>query len=448
MNRNILIIIIAIIITATLASCGNFDSPQSVSTIDNPDNQIIEYSLIGMYDSIDTAIVEAIDAENKTITLINFILDKTYTLEYSGTTTITDKFGQAMAMSQINMGDIVDVFFLKDLRRLTSLNISPDAFAFENVTRYSLNSERKSAIIGEENFRLTSSTLIVSDDRKIEAADIIYRDIVTIRGIDRDILSVVVQKGHGYLRLMNDAYAIGGWIEIGQTMIHRITDGMLLTVPEGVTEIYISARGFSTARKVTIERNKETVIDLGDIEIETPMKGRVVFSISPATATVYIEGTKVDTSKVIELDFGLHQIVCEASGYDTITQYIKVSQDIASVNITMDPSKTNQDNVDSGSNISDEDNGNNSNNSDGGSVSGNSLAIGANRIYIDAPTGVEVYQNGVYVGISPVYFEKKTGSHTITFRREGYVTKSYTIYADDTTGDVTYSFSALEKNVE
>jgi hypothetical protein len=238
----------------------------------------------------------------------------------------------------------------------------------------------------------------------------------------------VVEKGHGYLRLTNDAYAIGGWIEIGQSIIQRVSDGMLLTVPEGTFEVYISASGFNTTRKVTIERNKETTIDLGDVEIEEIRKGKVIFTVTPSFAAVYVDGEEVDTSKVVELEFGLHQIVCEADGYDTITQYIKVTEGLANVNIVMDVAGTNP-------SVSDNE------------LPDNTITAGIGRVYIDSPAGVEVYVDGVYMGMSPVHFAKRIGSLTITLRREGYITKSYTIFIDDAASDVTYSFSALERNL-
>jgi hypothetical protein len=155
----------------------------------------------------------------------------------------------------------------------------------------------------------------------------------------------------------------------------------------------------------------------------------VIFTITPADASVYIDGELTDISGVVELEFGLHQIVCEAEGYDTISQYIKVSQDIASISITMEKARTED-------SVSDN------------SISGNNLVAGSKRVYIDYPIDVEVYVDSVYMGLSPLYFEKKAGSHTITLRREGYITKSYTIYLDENEDDVTYSFSALEKNID
>lgn len=404
---------------------------------------------IGKYDSADTAIVKLVDTEEQKITLINVDLNKSYTLTYDGTTQVHDKYDGAMSMPQIQTGDIVDIYFMKETKRLTSLKLSPNAFIYESISRYHIDGESKNAVIGEESYRLSDSTLMVSEGRQIEAADIVSRDVVTIKGVGYDIFSITVDKGHGYLRLEGDTYVIGGWIEAGQSVIQQITEDMLLTVPEGAMDVRITAKGIDTVRSVIIERDRESVIDLSDIEMENPEIGKVYFTVTPSTAEVYVDGEMVDIGRAVEMDYGLHQIICEAPGYDTITQYIQVNQEIASVTIHLDETDEKTD----GSSRSDgypqtspgvSGNSVSGNNVPQNSVSGNSLTAGSYRVYIDSPRDVEVYQDGIYMGISPVSFRKTTGSHTITLRRNGYVTKSYTIYVNDDNKDVSYTFPRLQ----
>jgi len=425
--KKFLVKILILLITTLLFACGNTTPPPPAAP--DIDHTKPSHPNIGIYDSLDTVIISNIDTEARTITFINFELDKPYTLEYNGVTTFMDKYEKVLSVAQLMVGEVVDVSFLKSEKLLVSLFQSKEAFTYENISRYTLDGGRKVAVIGENTYRLTNSALVVSDGRRIDVADIVNRDVVTIRGFDRDIWSIVVQSGHGYLRLINDIYAIGGWIEIGQTHIQRITDNMLLVVPEGTFEVRISARGFSTTRRVTIDRNRETVIDLGDVVVESPRTGRVIFNVEPINAAVFIDGREIDIRNIIELEFGLYQVICMAPGYDTVTIHIRVSEENASVSIIMDREGTNV---------------NNNNNT---SVSGNELPleVGRNRVYIEAPVDVEVYQDGVYMGISPVHFEKVAGSRTITLRHQGFITKSYQIHLDNEPTDVTYSFSALER---
>ena len=71
------------------------------------------------------------------------------------------------------------------------------------------------------------------------------------------------------------------------------------------------------------------------------------------------------------------------------------------------------------------------------------VADDSNKIFIESPEGSEVYLDTNYVGIAPISFLKTAGTHVITLRKNGYVTKSYTIQVDSVKKDVTYSFSDL-----
>ena len=66
-----------------------------------------------------------------------------------------------------------------------------------------------------------------------------------------------------------------------------------------------------------------------------------------------------------------------------------------------------------------------------------------NLICVTAPTGAKVYFDGAYVGTSPLSFEKVSGEHTLIFKKDGYVTKSYTIDVSDDSEDMILSFPAM-----
>ena len=76
---------------------------------------------------------------------------------------------------------------------------------------------------------------------------------------------------------------------------------------------------------------------------------------------------------------------------------------------------------------------------DGEIVAGN----GTWRVKINAPKNVEVYLDGSYIGLAPVSFAKKAGTHVISLRKNGYQTRSYTIQVDDEEKDMELSFSEL-----
>ena len=160
----------------------------------------------------------------------------------------------------------------------------------------------------------------------------------------------------------------------------------------------------------------------------------VLFSMSPADAELYIDGSQVDPSQPVSLEYGIHQIIAKADGYKSLTQYLRVGQESAGVDVQLDK-------VDSDSK---ESTGSTESSSSAGSTSATTdTTTTYYRVHIDAPENVEVYLDGNYVGISPCSFKKTSGSHVITLRKSGYETRSYTVQVDDEQKDVSYSFVDL-----
>ncbi|MCH5274957.1 MAG: PEGA domain-containing protein [Lachnospiraceae bacterium] len=435
-----MVIILGMLSAIVLAGCAFSQREGAPETQTEPDGGTgFILTGPGSYDSADTAVIVKIDKGEETITFLNLILGKNYTLQYDGTTVISDKYEQPLSLEQIREGDIVDITFLKSKKQLTTLMLSASGWRNAEVSRYRFNTTAHDVTIGEDIYKITADTQIFSQGEKIELMDINETDILTFQGIDRTVYSIVVEKGHGYLRLTGDENFIGGWIEVGQNIIRPITEDMLLTVPEGSYQVQVSTAGGGGTKSVIINRNEEVSLDISDLKVEAPKYGQVIFAMTPSSATLYVDGNKVDTSAPVELQYGIHQLIARASGYDTLTSYLKVGEEVAGIEIVLEATTTVKDDNDD-----DDDDGDD----DEPSVSGgnNTTITEYYQVYIDAPEGVEVYVDGNYIGISPISFRKVEGPHVITLRRTGYETRSYTIQVDEEDKDVTYSFAELVAN--
>ncbi len=395
----------------------------------------------GMYDSADTAVIKEINKSKKTITFYNLARERSYTLNYNGTSGLYDKYGGSLSIEQVDEGDIVDIKFLKEKKMLASLQMSSDAFSLSEVTRFAINEREKEISIGDGTYRFTDNLLIFSGGERVDAMDVNQVDTLLVQGIGHTVHSISVDKGHGYLRLKNDEYFWGGWIEIGQSIIKLIEEDMLLVVPEGEYDVVISSKGISGTKKVTIKRDKETELDIGDLKQEDNRKfGNLIFSVVPDTASIYIDGEEKDISAPVEVEYGIHQMMAKADGYRTVTQYIKVGQENATIQVTME--KDTEGSGSSSSSVSD----NSTSSSTVIPPIDNAASANGGKITIDAPDGVEVYLDGSYVGVTPVSFKKTIGTHVITLRKTGYQTKSYTINIEETTNNESMSFSDLLKD--
>ncbi len=293
----------------------------------------------GAYDSADTAVVIAKQEKLNKITFLNLKKKRNYTLTYDGTTKFMDKYGSAIAVSQLKEGEIVEVQFLKDEKLLSNLTVSSDIWTYDQVSKFELDMSAGRMKLFNEYYTLEESTVVLSAGKQVEFSDIHEQDVLTIKGKDHKIYSISIDKGHGYLRLDNAEYFVGGWIEVGKT-IQKIEDEMRLTIPEGTHSVYISHSGIEGTKEVEIIRGQETLLDIGDLKKEDLVKyGNLTFTVDPSNAEVRIDGKMIDISRTVKATYGLHQITAKADGYDTLTQYIRVTGNSANVAITLDEEK-------------------------------------------------------------------------------------------------------------
>lgn len=426
-KSGIRVVFLAAVLAASLTACANPFQKYATGESSSGEKADTGFIVTGpdSYDSADTAIFVSRDGEKGTATFLNLEVGKRYTLSIDGTTRFYDKYGESISFEQVEIGDIVDVTFLKSKKHLTTLQLSTEAWSYEDVERYEINTVRGEVSIGSDIYKLTSNTQYLSEGRSMDSMDLNPSDILSFQGIGSQILTVRVERGHGYLRLVNDENFVGGWIEIGQTLIRRITEDMLLLVPEGSYQVNISNRGGGGIKSVTINRNEETTLDIGDLEIPEPQYGMVLFSLDPSYAELYIDGEKVDPSGPVDLLYGIHQLIARAEGYQSVTQYIRVAQESGGINVVLDANSSEEDEKKSTE------------------ESSTAAVTDYYKVYVDAPEGVEVYLDGNYVGISPCSFRKSAGVHIITLRKNYYETRSYTIQVDDEEKDISFSFAGL-----
>lgn len=204
-------------------------------------------------------------------------------------------------------------------------------------------------------------------------------------------------------------------------------------------------------KEVIIERNKEVKLDISDLTIEEPKIGGIIFSVTPTEATVFIDGEEVDISGIVDMEYGIHQMLVTAEGYVSVAQYLKVGASLASINVTLDPEEEATESPEStGEEDSDENTSGESDTSTGETVSsttedtGNGTVTTTYTVMIETPEGAEVYVDGTYVGIAPTSFPKVSGEHTITLRKTGYQTRTFTLNIGTEEKSVNYSFSDLE----
>lgn len=387
-------------------------------------------------DSMDEAVIMSVNEEKSQIQFYNLTIGRTYTLSYDRTTGMKNKFGDEIVAGQFASGDMVRVTFIKDQKAAKSLQLLDSVSVSRVDSGYEINKAAYTMNFGGNQYSLHKNVAVLSQGKQIQMEEINPVDGLKIITRDHEVYAITVEKGHGYVRLTGHESFVGGWIEIGQSVIREVTDEMLIVVPEGEYSLFISNNGVAGSKEIVVTSDEETLVDVSELQTEKIKKtGKIIFTITPGTAKLYVDGDETDYSGEVELDYGIHQISVREEGYSTLTQYIKVGEPMANLNIKLEESDGSK-----------EDEGDTKTEETKPTVSANTTTAGASdyRVYVDAPVGAELYLNGNYVGVVPANFEKKAGIYVISLRRDGYQTRSYTLQIDSSNKDISYSFSELE----
>ena len=159
-----------------LTSCGKQETEEKTDTG-------FVAAVTGVFDSADTAVVAEIDMDEKTITLKNMDKKRQYTLTYDGTTFFYDKYGKVISITQLQKGEVVDVTFFRERKRLNTLQISGEAWTHKYIDEYKLNEEKLQAEVGSAIYAYSEDTVVISDGKQGDLIDINPVDVLTFRGI-------------------------------------------------------------------------------------------------------------------------------------------------------------------------------------------------------------------------------------------------------------------------
>lgn len=416
------------------------------------------------YDTHCLGIVKAIEEEQKTITIYDIEKGTSFTLNYTGGTDVRNQYGDITVVSQIALGEIVDAYYYSASFKLTALAESSAAWRYSGVKRFSTVKEPDVMTIADSKYKYDGSLMIFNGEEQIQLMNLSSRDELFVRGIGKQIYSITVTKGHGYIRLTNYSDFIGGTIEIGYGMIVPIVKNMLIVAREGSYKVYLENGELNATKNITVSRDEEITLDLSDYYVEKDRIGSVRFDIEPYGADLYINGTKTDYSDPVKLNYGKHSIQVSMTGYEDFKGILTIAEPAPTIDISLadgtaqvadeedadgkdsqstpspdtgeDGSTSVEKTEEDAKNTASPDAGENTEEETAGTIYTDS----EHSITITAPEGAEVYMNGKSIGTVPVTVDKAIGTHVIILSQAGYMTKSYTIIVEDDGEDVTLAF--------
>lgn len=420
-------------------------------------------------------VLREIDEKTQTITVYQIAKKEEVTFSYTGATEVISRYGStAMSIRQLSPGLIVYTVCEAGGEKLLRIQEDESGWTYKGASDVEIDRVNESITIAGRKYQLDRGITVVNQGELVELDSVAPLDILTVRGVDNRVYSLEVSVGHGELQFANFSEFVGGSIEIGYDVFDQIHEGMEYTLREGSYKLVMRNQGRSVNKYITIERDKVFLMDLLEYREEIGRTGLVSFYLEPEEAEVYLDDRVVDVSLPLELGYGEYVLRVSCEGYESCERLLTVSAATQSIRIDLAGSKAETDggylgdlstNPENGWEDSDNDDldsdintgsdiieledwdtsGEMGDPEENQTESSGNVVMTEQYIMISKPVGASVYFDGNYIGVAPVQTTKVTGEHQITFKQDGYISKTYTIDVEHDAENPIFSFPALTR---
>ena len=406
----------------------------------------------------DIVVVAYIDMQASQLTVQSVKDGSLYTLNYSGSTSVKNRFGTEILVQDLQQGEIAEVSFTSGKQKLLSIKETETAWENNTVSKWSIDHDAKIISIGSDKYSYDDNLLVLSNGKKIDVHQLHSVDSLIVKGIDKQIYSINVKVGHGYIKIMDEMNLLGGLIEVGTNIMTVISENMIIVAPEGSYTLTASKNGVGGSVEIVVNRNDETMVSLAGFQGEVERQGNVKFNIQPEGTqyNVFIDSDAVDVTEPVPLSYGKHKLVITSDKYTDYTEEIVISSIYMNKTIDLSNSANTQETTSSEETTTQETTTKEDSTKESDSdketqrrEDGVETSTGDsdnNYIVVSGPANAEIYMDGIYKGKAPVTFQKASGSHIFVIRAEGYTTTAYSYTFDNTARDVYIKFPDLEKS--
>lgn len=283
------------------------------------------------------------DSQEEAISLYSFSSGLEHYYEYGFSTQFKDKYGKLTSATQFTSGRFVTIAPRDKDGYLTQVQLSDSVWEYEKVRRFQIDEEKGVFTIADTKYSIREEVMIFSKGKQIEFSDISEEDVLTVVGIDKRILSIIVTTGHGTLSLKNTTLFEDSFLQLNNDIFAWITPGLELEVPEGSYILKVANDGWGGSTEIEVVRGEKTQIDLETLKGEGKKKGMISFRIDVEDVEVYVDYQLIDHTKALELTYGTHVLEVKAEGYDTWKKYLSVNSEEATLIIELTETDSEED---------------------------------------------------------------------------------------------------------
>ena len=312
--KKINLLLTILLISLFFVGCGESSTKETTKeeiTIEESDPLVFSGTLVSK------------DLNSNVLTFIDVQSDEEMKLFYSGGVDLKNQYGKIISIGQVELGQIFEVEYQEEPAKIQTMTLSSESFELKNIQKFSWNKEKKSIEIAGEIYKYSDAVFLTGSKGTLSFSELDSKDVITARGINGKVCSIVVEQAHGFLVLENYDTYMGGMISIGKESF-PVEEDMKLSIAEGTYEMVISKGDHSGSKKVVISPYEETKVNLSDIQILPNKIGVVKVKVQVEGAKVWIDGKTVDIEEEIALSYGKHQIKITREGYENFNDTLTI----------------------------------------------------------------------------------------------------------------------------
>ena len=285
-----------------------------------------------------TAIITSMDMENNQMHFVSVLDGTDITLQYHGGVRVTDTTGADIGIDNVACGNVVDIVYYMDTEKLVSIAKNAKVKTYTQIKKFLYRQDDHTAVYNGNRFPVSDYAQVFDGDQALSLVDVNTEDEVTLSLWNGNLVSVIITKGHGYVRLLNQGTYVGGFVEIGKDVIVPVTADMLVAVGEGDYTLRISKNGYSGEKSIRVTKDRELNVDISDIAIPS---GTVTFAVTPedANEVIKVDGEVIANRTYTGL-YGDHELSITADGYDSFRGSFKITETMKTLRVTLQQETT------------------------------------------------------------------------------------------------------------
>ncbi|PKM69226.1 MAG: hypothetical protein CVU95_01190 [Firmicutes bacterium HGW-Firmicutes-2] len=384
----VVILIVGVTVLALILG-GKDKKNDKPSEVETP-TDIEEMASSGEYERA-MAVVKYVDTNTGKLMVYDIEALKTITLVMDSSIDIKNEYGTDIALSQINVGDMIETKY--DIKTLKPENVRITAVTWQrrDVSNMVVDQENRTIRIGNEVYTYTEELVTFKDGSPFAITDLSPADEAIVKGYKNQVWSIIVINGHGTITLINHESFIGGQIEVGKKISKLVEAEMTMPISAGVYDVVVSKDNMSPyVSQVMVEEGQNITLDLSTAQ---PKVGTVEFVLSQENVKIYIDDVLLQSNEPSMLSFGNYRIRAEKENFETWEGNLILNQAYLRFRIDLERK--------------------------------------ASFLFIQEPAGAEAYLDAAFIGVIPTSTPYTPGNHTITLRRTGYVTASFSFSWED-----------------